>query len=133
MVFFFVLGQNSPQFGGKQFVDLRMQFKNSSGKTVTTKTGVRYPIGMLTDIKGALDASTEMATSLESKSAKVMLYAKVGLIEREIHTLEKVGSNCYGCFVNHPSQKQHMADGGCLEDKVWQDVVANRFEEALLS
>ena len=88
---------------------------------------------MLTDIKQALDASTEMATSLKSKSAKVMLYAKAGLIEREIHTLEKLGSNCYGCFVNHPSQKQHMADGGCLEDKVWQEVVANRFEKALLS
>ena len=25
--FLFVLGQNSPQFGGKQFVDLRVQYK----------------------------------------------------------------------------------------------------------
>ena len=87
---------------------------------------------MLTDIRGVLDASTQMATSLKKKSGKIMLYAKVALIEREIRILESLGSNCHGCFKKHPSQKQHMGEGGCLEKKNWGEVVANRFDEAIL-
>ena len=87
---------------------------------------------MLTDIRGVLDASTQMATSLKKKSGKSMLYARVALIEREIRILESLGSNCQGCFTKHPSQKQHKGEGGCLEKKKWEEIVANRFDEAIL-
>ena len=47
------------------------------GKNVPTKVGVRYPVQMLEDIKGVLDASTEMPNSLKGESAKIINFSKI--------------------------------------------------------
>ena len=62
----YISGQNSAKFGGNKFIDLRKQYRTEEGKKVPTKVGVRYPVEMLEDIKGVLDASTEMSNNLKS-------------------------------------------------------------------
>ena len=39
------------------------------GKRICTKIGVRYPVQMFEDIKGVLDASTEMSNNFKRMSA----------------------------------------------------------------
>ena len=73
---------------------------------------VRYLVQMLEDIKGVLDASTEMSNNLKGESAKIMNFSKIALIEREIEDLRVLRYNCQGCFTDHPSQDQHMSHGG---------------------
>ena len=46
------------------------------GKNVPTKVGIRYPVQMLGDIKGVLDASTEMSNNLKRESAKIINFSK---------------------------------------------------------
>ena len=77
-----------------------------------TKVGVRYPDQMLEDIKGVLDASSEMSNNLKTESAKITNFSKITLIEREIKDLPVLRYNCQGCFTEHPSQDQHMSHGG---------------------
>ena len=52
----YISGQNSAKFGGRKFIDLRKQYQMEEGKNVPTKVGVRYPVQMLEDIKGVLNA-----------------------------------------------------------------------------
>jgi hypothetical protein len=49
------------------------------------------------------------------------------LLEREILFLIK--ENCYGCRVDHPSQRNHMTNG-CLSD--WFESVEENFDLAVL-
>ena len=65
---------------------------------------------MLEDIKGVLDASTEMSNNLKRESAKIMNFLKIALIEREIEDLRMFRYNCQGCFTEHPNQDQHMCN-----------------------
>ena len=85
------------------------------GKNVPTSVGVRYPVQMLEDIKGVLDASTQMSNNLKRESAKIMNFSKITLIEREIEDISMLTYNCQGCFTEHPSQDQHMSHRGCIE------------------
>ena len=72
----YISGQNSAKFGGRKFINLRKQYW-MEGKNVPTKVGVRYPVQMLEDIKGVLDASTEMPNSLNRESAKIIYFSKI--------------------------------------------------------
>ena len=56
----YISGQNSVKFGGRKFIDLRKQYWTDEGKNVSTKVGVRYPVKILEDIKGVLDASRDI-------------------------------------------------------------------------
>ena len=67
---------------------------------------------MLEDIKGVLNASTEMSTNLKRESAKTINFSKITLIELEIEHLRALRYNCQGCFTEHPNQDQHMSHGG---------------------
>ena len=58
---------------------------------------------MLEDIKGVLDASTQMSNNLKRESAKIMNFSKITLIVREIEDLCMLRYNCQGCFTEHPS------------------------------
>ena len=49
-----------PSFGGRKFIDLRIQYRTEERKIVPTKVGVRYPVQIIEDIKGVLDASTDV-------------------------------------------------------------------------
>ena len=64
----YISGQNSAKFGGRKFIDLRKQYRTEEGKNVPTKVGVRYPVQMLEDIKGVLDARTEMSNNVKTES-----------------------------------------------------------------
>ena len=66
----YISGQNSAKFEGRNFVDLQKQYQTEEGKNFPTKVGVRYPVQMLEDIKGVLDASTEMSNNLKSTGPK---------------------------------------------------------------
>jgi hypothetical protein len=50
------------------------------------------------------------------------------ILRREI--LQLMEENCYGCCVDHPSQRQHM-EGGCLME--WEDAVDMYFHRSLLN
>ena len=108
----YISGQNSAKFGGVKFIDLRKEYRREEGKNVPTRVGVRYLVQMLEDIKGVLDASTEISNNLKRESAKTMNFSKIILIEREIEDLRVLRYNCQGCFTDHPSQDQHMSHGG---------------------
>ena len=54
----YISGQNSAKFGERKFIDLWRQYRTEEEKNVPTKVGVRYPVQILEDIKGVLDAST---------------------------------------------------------------------------
>ena len=62
----YISGQNSAKFYGRKFIDLQKQLWTEEGKNVPTKVGVRYLVQLLEDIKGVLDASTEMSKFEES-------------------------------------------------------------------
>ena len=94
--------------------------------------GVRYPVQMLEDIKGVLDASTEMSNKLKRESSKIMNFSKIALIEREVEDLRVLGYNCEGCFTEHPSQDQHMGQGGCMQQTLWSEQVCQYFDQACL-
>ena len=85
-----------PSFGGRKFIDLLTQYRTEEGKIVSTKVGVRYPVQIIEDIKGVLDASTEMSNNLKRESAKMMNFSKIALIEREIEDLRMLRYNCQG-------------------------------------
>ena len=110
----YISGQKSDKFGGRKFTNLRKQYRTEEGKNVPIKVGVRYPVQMLEDIKGVLDASTEMSNNLKRGSAKIMNFSKITLTERKIEDLRVLRYNCQGCFTEHPSQDQHMSHGGVL-------------------
>ena len=65
-----ISGQNSGKFGEREFTDLWKQYLTEEGKNVPTKLGVRYLVQMLEDIKGVLDASTEMSKKIEERICK---------------------------------------------------------------
>ena len=67
----YISGQNSAKFEGRKLIDLRKQYQTEEGKNVPTRVGVRYPVQMLEDIKGVLDASTETSNNLKRESAKL--------------------------------------------------------------
>ena len=105
--------------------------ETSTQKIIPTKVGIRFPASLLPEMKGVLDVSSEMSTRL--LSGRILCLAKIALLEREIKALVKLDVNCYGCFVEHPSQKHHMGKGGCLEEKEWKVIVEENFAEALAS
>lgn len=124
-------GQNASKFGGKQFIDIRKHFKDINQKIIPTKVGIRFPVSLLPEMKGVLDVSLEMSTMLCDWSGRILRLAKIALLEREIKAFVRLDVNCYGCFVEHPSQKHHMGKGGCLEEKEWKVIVKEKFAEAL--
>ena len=67
----YISGQNSAKFGERKSIDLQKQYGTVNGKNVPTKVGVRYPVQMLEDIKGVLDAFTQMSNNLKRESAKI--------------------------------------------------------------
>ena len=61
----YISGQNLAKFGGGgggggEEIYRFEETVLDEGKNVPTNVGVRYPVQMLEDIKGVLDASTEM-------------------------------------------------------------------------
>ena len=52
----YISGQNSAKFGGGKFIHLQKQYWTEERKNVPTKVGVTYPVQMLEDIKGVLNA-----------------------------------------------------------------------------
>ena len=87
---------------------------------------------MLEDIKGVLDASTEMSNNLKRESAKIMNFSKIALIEWDIEDLPALKYNCQWCFTEHPSQDQHMSHVGCMEQISWSEQVVEYFDQAYL-
>ena len=63
-----------------------------------------YPVQMLEDIKGVLDASKEMPNNLKRESAKIIKFSKIGVLRYY----------CQGCFTEHSCQDQHISHGGVL-------------------
>ena len=126
----YISGQNSAKFGGRKFINLWKQCQTEEGKNVLTKVGVRYPVQMLKDIKGVLDANTEMSNNLKTESAKIMYFSKITLIVGATEDLRVLSYNCQGCFTEHPSQDQHMSHGGCMEQISWSEQVVEYFDQA---
>ena len=60
----------------------RNSTRGSMEKNVPIKVGVRYPVQMLEDIEGVLDASTQMSNNLKRESAKIMNFSKIALSGR---------------------------------------------------
>ena len=85
---------------------------------------------MFEDIKGVLDASTEMANNLKRESAKIMIFSKIALIEQEIEDLCILRYNCQECFTEHSSQDQRMSQGGCIDNISWNEQVIGYFDQA---
>ena len=104
---FTVAGQNQIRYGGRQFFDVRKLYTTEDNKRTPSKVGVRFPLNMLPELKGALTASIEMSANLCESSGRIMRFTKLALVEKEINALRKLRINCYGCFIDHPSQKQH--------------------------
>ena len=94
----YTAGQNSAKFGERKFIDLRETVPDRGGKNVPTKVGVRYLVQMLEDIKGVLDASTQMSNNLKRESAKIMKFSKIAFIEWEIKGLCVLRYNYQGFF-----------------------------------
>ena len=127
--FFYVLLK--VRMRGKQFIDIQKHFKDINQKIIPTKVGIRFPVSLLPEMKGVLDVSLEMSTMLCDWSGRILRLAKIALLEREIKAFVRLDVNCYGFFVEHPSQKHHMGKGGCPEEKEWKVIVEQKFAEAL--
>ena len=88
----------------------RNSTRGSMEKNVPIKVGVRYPVQMLEDIEGVLDASTQMSNNLKRVCKNYEFFKNC--IEWEIEDLCGLRYNCQKCFTEHPSPEKHMSHRG---------------------
>ena len=81
-----------------------------------------YPVQMLEDTKGVLDASKETPNNLKRKSAKIIKFSKIRVLRY----------NCQWCFTEHSCQDQHISHGGCIEQISWSEQVIEYFIRRVL-
>jgi hypothetical protein len=119
---------------GDMSIDVRKCIKKKDGTLSYTKEGVRFPISVGKKLKEKLveyDAKIQEAVQGTSRVVKM---SKVATI---IKGLKELGMpKCHGCEIDHPSQKQHMSTGGCLNPDpqlTWEEIVEEFFEIVLVN
>ena len=128
----YISGQNSDKFGGRKFTNLRKQYRTEEGKNVPINVGVRYPVQKLEDIKGVLDASTEMSNNLKRGSAKIMNFSKIALTERKIEDLRVLKIQLPRVFHRASKSGSTHEPWGCIEQTSWSEQVIGYFNQACL-
>jgi hypothetical protein len=109
---------------GKQTicVDVRKCYKKNDGSYIYTRNGVRISPHQDSLLEQALKKCRNKALEKIDESIHAVQTVQCFSIIRELSELHFITSrNCEGCSIKHPSQKQHMGEGGCLLD--WDGIV----------
>ena len=91
--------------------------------------GSRFCHALLTTFKETLLRYQTHIETATQKTKEVILLAAAHVVLRELSEL----TDCPGCKICHPSQKQHMQSGGCLHDEgkpTWKEMVERYWQAA---
>ena len=117
---------------GEFHLDVRNCFKREDSQYRYTSEGVRINQESISAFGETLKLYHSLIRKVKSYTKDVVIMTAAHLIRNEITRLATPAQNCYGCQINHPSQKQHMGDGGCLatDQQSWEDSCDMYFQVA---
>ncbi|XP_060578347.1 uncharacterized protein LOC132735421 [Ruditapes philippinarum] len=109
-------------------VDIRKCVKMEEGSYRYTSEGVRFTQSLIAVLNETLLGYKSTITQITDRTSEVISMTTAFVIIREINELADPRQNCQGCKSQHPSQKQHMVEGGCLstDQPTWEET-CNKF------
>ncbi|KAL4224105.1 hypothetical protein ACF0H5_017559 [Mactra antiquata] len=115
-------------FNGDILIDLRRCHRKDDNTFYYTKQGVRLTQSKAEILAQILDRCRTTICRKVDETIEGLKLVKCCLLAYTIRELRWKDKECEGCKINHPSQRQHMEDGGCCSD--WSDVVNQLWESA---
>lgn len=113
-------------------VDIRKCVKREDGSYMYTTEGVRVTWSLITQLKENLLKYQSHISSATDKTKEVISIITAHVIILEMNELTDPRQNCHGCQIQHPSQTEHMAEGGCLsaDQPTWGELCDQYYQAA---